>query len=348
MFPKKVFLHVVLFVAVLTNFVAPAFAQESEPVVVDEVIAQVNNGYITLSRVKTEMKSAVESLVATGKTREEAQREVDSKKNELIASLINEEVLLQQGKDLNFDSEVEGEVRGRFLAIMKEQNYKTLEELYTAMKAQGIQPDDIKATLRKDIMKQMVLNQEVDRKIYLGLKSAELKSYYDSNPAKFKKPETITLSEIYLSFAARNKTEVQAKANQIVTQLRGGANFQTLVEQFSEREESKKNNGKVDTLDVSTLDKKFADALKNVKAGGVSDPIADELGVIILRVDARSANSGAPTFDEDRVRRAMLDERGTQERKKYLAGLRKEAYIKISPSYDAIITPILKKDTEKN
>ena len=42
----------------------PGFAQESELKVVDEVVAQVNDGVITLSRVKREMDTLVESLIA--------------------------------------------------------------------------------------------------------------------------------------------------------------------------------------------------------------------------------------------------------------------------------------------
>ena len=38
---------------------SPARAQEGEPVVIDEVIAQVNDGVVTLSQLKREMKERV-------------------------------------------------------------------------------------------------------------------------------------------------------------------------------------------------------------------------------------------------------------------------------------------------
>jgi len=83
------------------------FAQENEAKVVDEVVAQVNDGVITLSRVKREMDVVVESLVAEGKTREQAVAEAQSKQGELIAGIINEELLLQKGKELGVEPDAD-------------------------------------------------------------------------------------------------------------------------------------------------------------------------------------------------------------------------------------------------
>ena len=54
-------------------------AQESEERVVDEVVAQVNDGVITLSRVNREMKNIVESEVQQGKDRAATQKLVQEK-----------------------------------------------------------------------------------------------------------------------------------------------------------------------------------------------------------------------------------------------------------------------------
>ena len=82
-------------------------AQETEERVVDEVVAVVNEGVITLSKVKREAKGVVEAGVQQGKTREAAQREVDEKQGEMIANLIHEELLMQKAKELGFESEIE-------------------------------------------------------------------------------------------------------------------------------------------------------------------------------------------------------------------------------------------------
>src|SRR5574338_1348782 len=78
-----------------------AFGQETEERVVDEVIAQVNDSVITLSRVKREMKNIIDSEVQQGKKREEVEKTVEEKRGEGIANMIKEELLVQKAKELN-------------------------------------------------------------------------------------------------------------------------------------------------------------------------------------------------------------------------------------------------------
>src|SRR5437899_8343951 len=102
--------------AVLTAcFIAPSLAraQEGEPVVVDEVIAQVDDGIVTLSQLKREMKERVNTLKQNGMSEQLANAEVEKHKAELIATLINEQLLLQKGKELDFTQRVEDEVNKR-------------------------------------------------------------------------------------------------------------------------------------------------------------------------------------------------------------------------------------------
>jgi hypothetical protein len=79
-----------------------------------------------------------------------------------------------------------------------------------------------------------------------------------------------------------------------------------------------------------------------VKIGGYTDPIsADQVGVVILRVDAREKATSESYFDENAVRVAIVGERAPAETKKFLSTLRSESYIKISDSYRPLVSPIL-------
>ena len=86
----------------------------------------------------------------------------------------------------------------------------------------------------------------------------------------------------------------------------------------------------------------IAGAIKNLKAGGVSDPLKSDEGYQILRVDARTAGSNAATFNENEVRGAITQERSPKAREDYLQGLRNDAYVKIAESYRAAVDPLLK------
>ncbi len=340
---SAIFLIAVLFSA---NF--SAFAQESELKVVDEVVAQVNEGVITLSRVKREMNEVIDSYVQEGKkTREQAKTEIEGKQGELIANIINEELLLQKGKELGVESDVEAQINQRFLEIMKQQNLKSLDVLYKEMEKTGVNPENIRDLWRKQITRDIVLQREIDSKLYFGWNPKEVKSYYEANKAKFTKPETITISEIFLGFAGRNEPDVREKAKQLVAQLRKGADFGKLAVENSDRPNANETKGKVGTLNIKELDERFAKPLQNVKAGGVSDPIEIVEGIEILRVDDRTRASSESFFDEAEVRKAMTYEKLPDERKKYLASLRQEAYIKINATYRSMVAPFLPTEERK-
>src|ERR1051325_2470387 len=105
-----------------------ARAPEGAPVVVDEVIAQVNDGIVTLSQLKREMKERIETLKQNGMSEQQAMDEVGKHKSELIATLINEQLLLQKGKELDLTQRVEDEGNKRMLQVAKENGINSNEK----------------------------------------------------------------------------------------------------------------------------------------------------------------------------------------------------------------------------
>jgi peptidyl-prolyl cis-trans isomerase SurA len=315
-------------------------AQEGEPVVVDEVIAQVNDGVVTLSQLKREMKERADTLKQNGMTEQQSTAEVQKHKAELIATLINEQLLLQKGKELDLTQRVEDEVNKRMLQVAKDNGITSIDKLDEAMRAAGLDPASIRQTMRIEIMKQAVFEGEVDSKLFYSLSMDELHAYFDAHRDKFLKPESVDLSEIFLGLAGKQEADVKARSTQLVAQLRAGADFCTLAKAYSDRGGAQ--CGKVGLFQITDLRPDIAGAIKNVKAGGVSDPLKTDEGYQILRVDTRNAGSSTPTFNENNVRGAITEERVPKAREDYLQGLRNDGYVKIADSYREAVEPLLK------
>ncbi len=332
----------IFLVAVLICSSFPAFAQETEAVVVDEVVAQVNDGVITLSRIRREIQNSIDAIVADGKkTKEEAKAEVESKQGELIANIINEELLIQKAKEVGADSDIDALVNQRFAGIMKEQGIKSLDKLFEVMKAQGLDPEEVRANWRRDFIKGNVIQREVTSKIYQNLSGKEIKEYFAANKAKFIKPEIVTLSEIFLSFAGRDENEVRAKAKLLVAQAKKTTDFVKLALENSERPDVKSTKGKVGSFPIKELNEKIANPLRGVKQGDTAEPIEIEEGIMILHIDERTIQSTEGVFDEDEVRKQIAYAKAPEATRKFMIDLRKEAYIKINESYRPIVNPIL-------
>jgi hypothetical protein len=326
----------IFLIALLFLMGISASAQESEVKVVDEVVAQVNEGVLTLSRIRREMKVIVDTYVTEGKSREEAQKIVNDKQPELIVSLINEELIMQKAKELGLEAEIEAGINQRFLEIMKQQNIKNLDTLYAEMEKGGLNPDEVREGWRKQAAREAVIRKEVHSKVYWDATTKELTDYYEKNKGKFTKPETITISEIFLGFAGKTEAAVRQKAADLVAQLKAGADFAKLAAENSDRKTPPQ------TVNVSELDEKYAKVLKDIKAGGTSDPIeVDQVGINILRVDERSQASSESKFNEGQVRMALMQERAPDAQKKFMTTLREDSYIKLSDSYRPLVAPIL-------
>lgn len=341
------------FAAVLIALVAasPARAQEEgAPVVLDEPIVQVNDSVIMLSQLKRENAEFKEVLMKQrGLTAEQADEEIAKKQPEIILNLINEALVMQKGKDIpRMSEDVEAEVNREVLRVAKNSNIPTIEQLEVAMKQEGLSLSDIRQTLRRQFMKQAVLQREVDAKIYYSFTDADLRKYYDANRAKF---ASITLSEIYLSLAGRSEADVKAKAADIIARARGGADFGELAAKNSEREQDgvriaektkgllADETGKPRGFLVSDLQPAISAAVKDLKAGEISEPIKTDEGYIILRVNERE-----DAFKENFVRSMMTSERMEKAREEYMKTLRKEAYVKPSESYKETVAPLLAGD----
>ncbi len=323
-------------------------AQETQTRVVDEVIAQVNDGVITLSRVKRESEVAIDSFVDQGKTREEARKLVEDKKGELIANLINEELLVQHSKEIGLDSEIEALLNQRVADLMKQYNFTTVEALYKEMERQGADPVSLREAWRKAAIRERVIQREVQGKIYWSLNGKELKDYYEKNKAKFGKPETVSVSEMFLGFAGRDVAAVREKARQLHTAIKAGADFDKLVKENSDQGLVTQGAGKAEGVPVADLPAKVGEPLKGVKVGDITAPFEiDQMGMVILRVDAREAASSDSVFDESAVRLAITNERAGPEQKKFMSKLREESYIKISDTYRPMVSPILFADERK-
>lgn len=329
-----------------------ALAQEEGALtVLDEPIVQVNNDVIMLSTLKRENREFRDVLIKQrGMAEQQADEEIAKKQPEIIFSLINEALLMQKGRDTpGLMERVEADVNREILRVAASQGFKTIDELDTAMRGEGLSLSDVRDALRKQYTRQAVFQNEVDAKIYFGLNTDEVKRYYETNRAKF---QGVTLSEIFLSLAGRPEAEVKAKAAQLAAQARGaGADFGALAATNSERERGGERvavktkgaivdeDGKAKWFLVSELLPSVAPAVKDLKAGGVTDPIRVDDGYLILRVNERE-----DTFRENQVRGMITQERGDKEREQYLRGLRNEAYIKPATDYKAVVEPLLSND----
>ncbi|HYH05832.1 MAG TPA: peptidyl-prolyl cis-trans isomerase [Thermoanaerobaculia bacterium] len=134
---------------------------------------------------------------------------------------------------------------------------------------------------------------------------AELRAAYDANRERYRRPASARVQHILIKSepgaAPAVDAAAKAKAQGLVAQLRGGADFATLARANSEDPSSSGNGGDMGWVDKGQTVEPFENAIFSVPLNTISDPIrSSEYGYHIVKVTERREDSVRP-FQEVRV-----------------------------------------------
>src|SRR5271157_6351039 len=158
--------------------------------VVEEIVARVNNEIITRSeyvRSREQLKQEIQQQEPNA-----ADRVFGEKQRDVLRDLIDQQLLLQKGKDLGITGDTE--LIKRLDEMRKQMNLGSMEELEKAAEAQGASYEEFKQNLRNQIITQRVIGQEVGSK--LAMNKDDVQKFYEEHRAEMEQPEQVRLSEI--------------------------------------------------------------------------------------------------------------------------------------------------------
>ncbi|MCI0485586.1 MAG: peptidylprolyl isomerase [Blastocatellia bacterium] len=310
-----------------------------EPNLVNEIVARVNNDIITLIDYQQALNDfraeLARQLQQQGKSEAEINAEFERLRPTVLDIMIEDLLLQQKAKELGID--VEAEVNQQWAAIAKE-NQLTIVALEAELKKQGIDPDAARASLRKRLQQNYVMNQEVLRSIYENLKEKDRREFYEKHKDYFTTPGEVTISEIFLPLEGFTAADVEQRARRIIAELRAGMNFAEAVQKYSHSSRaSREQNGLLGTFKPGELKEEIEKAISTLKPGEVTEPIRLlQDGYQIIRVDERKP-SIVRLYEDPKVQNEVANgatmERAEESRKAYLKRLREEAFIEITPKY---------------
>lgn len=341
--------------------------------VVEEIVTRVNNQIITLSefqRSKDQLRDDVKQQDAANADKLYAEKEKD-----VLRDLIDQQLLLSKGKDLDITGDTD--LVKQLDQMRKDMKLDTMEELEKAATAQGISYEDFKQNMRNRIITQKVIGEEVGQ--HLSITKEEEQQFYNEHRNEMEQPEAIRLSEILIapkkpaaekpaaatpsqngaadapaSDAAKPADEAalaaaEAKANDLLKQIRAGASFEDIAKKNSEGP-SASQGGDLGVFKRGTLAKELEDKTFAMKAGEVTDVIRTKQGYVILKVNTHQM-AGIPALKdvEGRVQEALYMEKLQPALRAYLTKLREQAYINYKEGFvDSGASPNQTKPIETN
>ena len=320
----------------LVSVIALPAILHADDTVIEEIIARVNNQIITHS----------EFLHGKDELRKEAQQQdpgnadkfVADRDKDVLRDLIDQQLLLEKGKDLGITGDTE--VIKRLDEMRKEMKLGSMEELEKAAQSQGISFEEFKQNLRNQIITQQVIGREVGSR--LTPSKEDIQKFYDTHKSEMAQPETIQLSEILVSTdpkpndsadEAQRLQAAQAKAEDLLAQIRKGAKFEDVAKKNSDGPTAAQG-GDLGEFKRGALAKALEDKTFTMKAGDVSDVIRTKQGFVILKV-AEHHDAGVPALSEvkPKIQDAIYMEKLQPALREYLTKLREEAFIDLKAGY---------------
>ena len=338
----------------------PAFAAGQ---VVEEIVVRVNSAIITRSeflRSKDQLKDDVKQQDAANADKLFSEREKD-----ILRDLIDQQLLLEKGKDLGITGDTD--LVKRLDQMRKDMKLETMEELEKAATAQGIPYEDFKQNMRNQIITQKVIGEEVGS--HLNITTEEQQKFYDQHKGELEQPESIRLSEILIApqkpadkpapgkpaesattdpnaasgdnangeaakqAEATALAAAEAKANELLKQIRAGASFDDVAKKNSAGP-SAAQGGDLGIFKRGTLAKELEDKAFAMKSGEITDVIRVKQGYMIMKVTDHQMAGIPPMKDVGpKIQDALYYEKLQPALRAYLTKLREEAYIKIQEGY---------------
>lgn len=133
---------------------------------------------------------------------------------------------------------------------------------------------------------------------------AEVQAYYDNNQDRYTEEVSLRVSHILLRTQDQDVAEVQARAESIAAEARGGADFAELARRHSEDDGTREAGGDLGTIARGQMVPEFEGAAFALEQDEVSDPVTSMFGVHVIKATEKT---GGTTQTLDEVRDSIVD-----------------------------------------
>jgi peptidyl-prolyl cis-trans isomerase SurA len=316
----------ILTIAVLAaTFVGP---QVRAAHVLERIIARVNSEIITQRQFEREKAKLREDL-AQQFSGAELEAKVNEESKDLLEHLIDQSLMVQKAKDE--DVNVETDLIKKLDQTRKQYNLATIEDLQKDAEQAGVNWEDYKDQIRRQLLMQEVISRDVGSRIVVTRQ--EEQQYYNQHKDEFKSPGMVHLAEILISAEKYKPEEAEKRAKEAEAELKGGAKFSEVVKKYSD-DPSADQGGDISLMKMSAMAPAIAAAVGKLEVNEYTDPLHVKSGYLILRLVERFS-PGIPSFEEveARVQETLYSQRMEPKMREFLTQLRKDSYIFLAPGY---------------
>jgi peptidyl-prolyl cis-trans isomerase C len=292
------------------------------PAQLPDVLAHVNSENVTKADFDRLLKNI--ELNNGGPVPAERRDEIYRR---VLEELVNYTLLKQEAKARNFtvtDAEVETQLESIRKSAGTEENFKK------ALADRKMTLERLKSDARVEMSIAKMMNAQVTG---TEATDADVRDFYDKNPDRFKRAETVRASHILLRIdpAADDATKKQARAkiDALLKRAKSGEDFAALAKQNSQ-DSSAEQGGDLGFFPKEKMVPAFADVAFALKTGDISDVVTTQFGVHIIKVTDRKPAGTVPLEEvSPQVKQYLTEQKKQQQAQAFIEQVRQKAKIEV-------------------
>lgn len=267
-----------------------AFARSTSPVEVDRIVAVVNDEVITMQELQSRLAS-VERQMREQNVPPPPRKVIE---RQMLDRMISERVQLQEARESGLD--VSDAELDESIQRIAQSNKLTLAAFRAALEKDGISWGKFREEIRSEITLARLREREVARRA--SISDGEIENYI-SNPKSGAESDNVevNISHIVL-LLPENPTPDQlmrigARAQSALDQIRRGEDFAKVAASVSGAPDGLKG-GALGLRPLDRLPALYADAVKKLQPGEVSDVLRSAAGFHIIKLTERQDGETNP------------------------------------------------------
>ncbi len=321
--------RIVFLVGFLFYWLTVAVAPAGGGIVVDRVMAIVNDEIISMYELNQRILPYTEKLNAAVVSPEEKKALIERLTEENLNLLIDEKLADQEIKRLKLkvsEAEVNREIE-RFKSV----NQLTDITLIEALSSEGSNLDDFRQQVKEQILRARLVNQEIRSKIVIT--TEEVESYYNTHLEEFGGEKNYFLKNIVVkkspSESLKDQEAITNRLKNIQNELSQGKAFDDVARLNSDAPNAA-NGGSLGFIGKSALAPQIQEALDPIDVGEYTEAIESDDIYQIFYIEKIEIKTAKP-FDEvkPQIEDQLYNQVVNQQYEKWLKELRSRSHIKI-------------------
>ncbi len=303
---------------------APAPAASQERVLVNRIVAEVNDDIITLYELNQAAAPFIRRVRSMGRALEEERKMLYEVREQTLNQLIENKLTDQEIRRYNIT--VSDQTIDRTIEELKKRSLMTDQQLRDGLQKDGMTMDDYREEVKSKILRARLVNRQVKSKIVIT--EEDIRAVYEKDRAAYGADTYVRLRQIIVE-PVEGRLQAQQKMEAILLKLDEGAAFADVAREFSDGPTAA-DGGLLGEFKADDLSGPIRAALKGLKSGDHTSIMETDRGLQLFYVDdiklvaGKSLEEAAPEIEGK-----LYDQIVNRKFANWLSELRERSHIKI-------------------